>query len=51
MFLWGEANGGSRKPTVEKHMQTTMRAVVSPSPYVEVVRKAYAPGGWRKAEA
>lgn len=48
IFLWGEANGGSRKPTVEKHMQTTMRAVVSPSPYVETVRKAYAPGGWRK---
>jgi syringate O-demethylase len=50
MFLWGEQDGGSRKPTVERHMQTQMRAVVSPSPYVEVVRKAYAPGGWRKAE-
>jgi syringate O-demethylase len=48
MFLWGEQDGGSRKPTVERHMQTQMRAVVSPSPYVEVVRKAYAPGGWRK---
>ena len=51
MFLWGEEDGGSRKPTVERHMQTQMRAMVSPSPYVEVVRKAYAPGGWRAATA
>ena len=28
-----------------------IRAIVSPAPYVEVVRKAYAPGGWRKSEA
>jgi glycine cleavage system aminomethyltransferase T len=51
MFLWGEENGGTRKPTVERHMQTQMRAIVSPVPYAEVARKAYAPGGWRAASA
>jgi glycine cleavage system aminomethyltransferase T len=49
VFLWGEENGGTRKPTVERHMQTQMRAIVSPVPYAEVARKAYAPGGWRAA--
>jgi syringate O-demethylase len=48
-FVWGEEDGGSRKPTVERHTQTRIRATVSPVPYVEVVRKGYAPGGWRKA--
>ena len=46
-FVWGERDGGSSKPTVEPHVQTEIRAVVSPVPYVETVRKAYAPGGWR----
>jgi glycine cleavage system aminomethyltransferase T len=49
VFVWGEENGGSAKPTVERHTQVHMRAIVSPVPYVEVVRKAYAPGGWRAA--
>jgi glycine cleavage system aminomethyltransferase T len=51
VFVWGEENGGSAKPTVERHTQTHMRAIVSPAPYVEVVRKSYAPGGWRAANA
>ena len=51
VFLWGEENGGTRKPTVERHMQTQMRGIVSPVPYAEVARKAYAPGGWRAASA
>jgi len=50
IFVWGEENGGSAKPTVERHTQTHMRAIVSPVPYVEVVRKAYAPGGWRAGQ-
>ena len=50
-LVWGEENGGTRKPTVERHMQTQMRAIVSPVPYAEVARKAYAPGGWRAASA
>ena len=48
-FVWGEEGGGSAKPTVEPHVQTEIRAVVSPVPYVEAVRKSYAPGGWRAA--
>jgi syringate O-demethylase len=48
-LLWGEEGGGTAKPTVEPHVQVEMRAVVSPVPYVETVRKAYAPGSWRAA--
>jgi glycine cleavage system aminomethyltransferase T len=50
-FVWGEEDGGSPKPTVERHVQTEIRAVVSPVPYVEVARTSYAPGGWRAAHA
>jgi syringate O-demethylase len=47
-FVWGERDGGSRKPTVERHVQTELAAVVSPVPYVEAVRTSYRPdGGWR----
>ncbi len=45
-LLWGEENGGTRKPTVEPHVQATIRAVVSPVPYSEVARDSYA-DGWR----
>jgi syringate O-demethylase len=48
-FVWGEEDGGTAKPTVERHVQTEIRAVVSPVPYVEAVRTSYAPGGWRAA--
>jgi glycine cleavage system aminomethyltransferase T len=40
-FVWGEEDGGSAKPTVERHVQTEIRATVSPAPYTEVVRKSY----------
>jgi len=50
-FVWGEEDGGSAKPTVERHLQTEIRAVVSPVPYVEAVRTSYAPGGWRATSA
>jgi syringate O-demethylase len=46
-FVWGEEEGGTDKPTVESHVQTELRAVVGPVPYVEAVRTSYAPGGWR----
>jgi syringate O-demethylase len=47
-LVWGEENGGTRKPTVERHNQMEIRAVVSPVPYAETARKAYADGkGWR----
>jgi syringate O-demethylase len=40
-FVWGEENGGTSKPTVERHVQTKIRAIVSPVPYSEVARKEY----------
>jgi syringate O-demethylase/vanillate/3-O-methylgallate O-demethylase len=33
VITWGEVNGGSRKPHVERHEQTTIRATVNPTPY------------------
>ena len=45
-FVWGEEGGGSSKPTVERHVQTEIRAIVSPVPYSEVARTSYAQG-WR----
>jgi hypothetical protein len=45
--VWGEPGGGSKKPTVERHVQTEIRAIVSPVPYAEVARISYAPPGWR----
>ncbi len=45
-LIWGEENGGTAKPMVEKHVQKEIRAVVSPVPYAEVARKQYAEG-WR----
>ena len=49
-FVWGEEGGGSSKPTVERHVQTEIRAIVSPVPYSEVARIAYAPPGWRTGQ-
>ena len=44
--VWGEPGGGTAKTTVEPHQQLEVRAVVSPIPYSETVRKDYK-GGWR----
>ena len=49
-LVWGEEGGGTAKPTVERHVQTQMRAVVAPVPIVGAVRSSYAPGGWRAAQ-
>ncbi|HEX7582278.1 MAG TPA: aminomethyltransferase family protein [Gaiellaceae bacterium] len=50
-FVWGEEGGGTSKPTVEPHEQVEISAIVSPVPYVETVRREYAPpGGWRAAQ-
>lgn len=46
-LVWGEPGGGTRKPTVEPHVQREIRATVSPVPYVDAVRRDYAPGTWR----
>ena len=42
-LVWGEEGGGSSKPVVERHVQTEIRATVSPVPYAEVVRASYRP--------
>jgi syringate O-demethylase len=49
-LLWGEPNGGTRKPTVEPHVQTEIHAVVAPVPYSEVARESYAEG-WRTQQS
>lgn len=35
-LVWGEPDGGSRKPQVEKHRQTRVRATIAPIPYAKV---------------
>jgi syringate O-demethylase len=45
-LVWGEPNGGTSKPTVEKHVQTEIKAIVSPVPYSSVARNSYA-DSWR----
>ena len=42
-LVWGEQGGGSSKPTVERHSQTEIRAIVGPAPYGKVARVAYRP--------
>ena len=48
--IWGEPDGGTSKPTVERHEQIEIRAVVSPVPFSAVARKEYA-GGWRTKQS
>jgi syringate O-demethylase len=49
-LLWGEPNGGTSKPTVEPHVQTEIKAIVSSVPYSEAARDNYA-DGWRTKAA
>jgi len=42
-LVWGEEEGGSTKPTVERHSQVMVRATVAPAPYGQVAREAYRP--------
>ena len=37
--IWGEPDGGSRKPHVERHRQLEIRATVAPVPYARSVRE------------
>ncbi len=50
VVVWGEPDGGTRKPTVQPHRQMHVRAIVSPVPYAEVARRDYA-SGWRSTGA
>ena len=49
-LVWGEEDGGSSKPVVERHRQAEIRAIVSPCPYSEVARSSYHEG-WRTETA
>lgn len=40
-LLWGEMDGGSRKPTVESHQLFEIRAEVGPVPYGRYARESY----------
>lgn len=42
-ILWGEPDGGTAKPLVERHVQTEMRATVAPCPISEDAREHYRP--------
>lgn len=41
--VWGEPDGGSSKPVVERHVQTTVRATVGPCPFSDAARTSYRP--------
>jgi len=45
-LVWGEEDGGTCKPTVEKHRQTSVRVKVGPTPFSRVARESYHLG-WR----
>jgi len=45
-LVWGEEAGGTKKPTVERHRQTEIRAIVSPAPYAKQAQTTYHEG-WR----
>jgi vanillate/3-O-methylgallate O-demethylase len=47
-LVWGEPDGGTRKPTVQPHDQLKVRVIVSPTPYSVTARREYAEG-WRTA--
>lgn len=38
-LLWGEPNGGSAKPLVERHVRVPIRATVAPIPFAEHARQ------------
>lgn len=38
-IVWGEPNAGSRKPSVERHVQTEVWVTVGPAPYAEPARR------------
>ena len=50
-LVWGEENGGTRKPTVERHRQTEVRVKVGPTPYSRDAREGYHEGWRTKAKA
>jgi vanillate/3-O-methylgallate O-demethylase len=49
ILVWGEENGGTSKPTVERHRQCEVRVKVAPVPYSRDARDSYH-AGWRTAQ-
>jgi len=49
-LVCGEENGGSGKPTVERHQQLEVQVKVAPVPYARDVRESYHEG-WRTRQA
>ena len=49
-LVWGEENGGTKKPTVERHRQCDVRVKVAAVPYARDARENYAEG-WRTRHA
>lgn len=49
-LIWGEEQGGTRKPTVERHRQCEIRVRVAPVPYSRDAREGYQQG-WRTRQA
>jgi vanillate/3-O-methylgallate O-demethylase len=41
--VWGEPNGGSHRPVVERHKQTTITAAIAASPLPSKMREGYRP--------
>lgn len=41
--VWGEPDGGSAKPVVERHVQTEVRVTVAPCPFSTEAREGYRP--------
>ena len=48
-LVWGEENGGTRKPTVEPHKQCEIRVKVAAVPYSRDAREGYHQG-WRSRQ-
>ena len=49
-LVWGEENGGTKKPTVERHKQCEVRVKVASTPYSRDAREGYHEG-WRTRRA
>ncbi|GLT02708.1 glycine cleavage system protein T [Sphingobium jiangsuense] len=47
--IWGEPDGGTRRPLVERHRQAIVRARIAPSPVEAHVREGYRPQSARPA--
>ena len=41
--IWGESGRGTSKPTVERHAQAEIRAIVQPAPLSDTARVDYRP--------